>query len=86
MTAGGNACWCGLPWQQEVAPKEYRAGVSAASRHPASPQTRGRLPGSSCMHGNVPVQFLGEEVAATPPPYPTVRHEAVGVAVRRPSG
>jgi hypothetical protein len=25
------------------------------------------------MHGNVPVQFLGEGVAATPPPYPTDR-------------
>jgi hypothetical protein len=33
---------------------------------------KGRLQGSSCMHGNVPVQFLGEGVVATPSPYPTV--------------
>ena len=40
---------------------------------PRLPKVGKRLQGSSCMHGNVPVQFLGEGVAATPPPYPTRR-------------
>ena len=29
----------------------------------------------SCMNGDIPVQFLGEEVTATSPPYPTPRWE-----------
>ena len=33
----------------------------------------GRLKGLSCMKGNFHVQFLGEGVAATPPPYPARR-------------
>ena len=37
--------------------------MEAASRE-------GRLKGLSCMRGNSHVQFLGEGVAATPPPYP----------------
>jgi len=37
---------------------------------------KGRLQGSSCMHGNVPVQFLGEGVVATPSPYPTSGQKA----------
>src|SRR5207302_9170939 len=52
----------------------------ASDLPPADPQPRfnrweavsckGRLKGSSCMKGNFHVQFLGEGVAATPPPYP----------------
>src|SRR4051812_6250323 len=52
----------------------------ASELPPADPQPRfrgweaasreGRLKGSSCMNGNIHVQFLGEGVAATPPPYP----------------
>jgi hypothetical protein len=52
----GNACWCGLPGQPEAAPGKYRAGASAWRGHTASRE--GRSQGSSCMRGNVPVQFL----------------------------
>src|SRR5215472_12167969 len=35
---------------------------------------RGVCEGLSCMKGNFHVQFLGEGVAATPPPYPAEGH------------
>src|SRR5437868_765665 len=43
---------------------------------------RGVREGLSCMKGNFHVQFLGEGVAATPPPYPA-RMEKVSPLVSR---
>ena len=60
--------------------REPRAGASELPSTDPQPRVRcgkaasceGRLKGLSCMKGNFHVQFLGEGVAATSPPYPTL--------------
>src|SRR4051812_9190642 len=67
--------------------REPRARASELP--PADPQPRfrrgeaasreGRWKGLSCMNGNIHVQFLGEGVAVTPPPYPArMEKDALG--------
>ena len=66
------------PWGQGHN-REPRARASQLP--PADPQPRvrrgeaasreGRLRGLICMNGNIPLQFVEEEVTVTSPPYPT---------------
>src|SRR5271167_3018027 len=66
------------PWGQGYN-QEPRASASELPSTDPQPRVRcgkaasceGRLRGLSCMNGNIHVQFLGEGVAATSPPYPT---------------
>src|SRR5208337_4266226 len=66
------------PWGQGY-DREPRAGASELPSTDPQPRVRcgkaasckGRSRGLSCMKGNFHVQFLGEGVAATSPPYPT---------------
>ena len=66
------------PWGQGYA-REPRAGASELPSTDPQPRVRcgkaasckGRSRGLSCMKGIFHVQFLGEGVAATSPPYPT---------------
>src|SRR5271166_5448206 len=66
------------PWGQGY-DREPRAGASELPSTDPQPRVRcgkaasceGRPRGLSCMKGNFHVQFLGEGVAATSPPYPT---------------
>ena len=67
------------PWGQGY-DREPRAGASELPSTDPQPRDRcgkaasckGRSRGLSCMKGNFHVQFLGEGVAATSPPYPTL--------------
>src|SRR5271165_253908 len=67
------------PWGQG-SDREPRAGASELPSTDPQPRVRcgkaasceGRSRGLSCMKGNFHVQFLGEGVAATSPPYPTL--------------
>ncbi len=67
------------PWGQGY-DREPRAGASELPSTDPQPRVRcgkaasceGRSRGLSCMKGNFHVQFLGEGVAATSPPYPTL--------------
>ncbi len=66
------------PWEQGY-DREPRAGASELPSTDPQPRVRcgkaasceGRSRGLSCMNGDIHVQFLGERVAATSPPYPT---------------
>src|SRR5208337_412329 len=66
------------PWGQGY-DREPRAGAPELPSTDPQPRDRcgkaasceGRSRGLSCMKGNFHVQFLGEGVAATSPPYPT---------------
>src|SRR5208337_847053 len=67
------------PWGQGY-DREPRAGAPELPSTDPQPRVRcgkaasceGRSRGLSCMKGNFHVQFLGEGVAATSPPYPTL--------------
>jgi hypothetical protein len=81
MTAA-KACWCGLPWSQEVAPGAYRAGVSVCPRHRVPQGAFARLK----LHARKRARAVsrggggGNTISL-----PDVRHEVVGVAVMRSS-